>query len=208
MLSRATRICLASLPDRKFTMNLISTVALALAMSTDAFAAAVVKGSTLQKPRLSEALRTGLIFGSIEGVTPIIGWFAGRAAAPYVVAWDHWIAFVLLSVIGLFMIKGGLSHSAEEEDKPQRHGFWVLAITAIATSIDAMVVGVGLALTGADIAVTAAAIAFATFVMVTIGVMLGRMVGTMAGKRAEVGGGIVLVIIGCIILYEHIGAVT
>ncbi len=175
-------------------------------MSTDAFAAAVVKGSALQQPRLSEALRTGLIFGSIEGVTPVIGWLAGRAAAPYVTAWDHWIAFVMLSAIGLLMVKGGLSNSAEEEDKPQRHGFWVLAITAFATSIDAMVVGVGLALTGADIAVTAAAIAFATFLMVTIGVLLGRIVGVIAGKRAEVGGGVVLVIIGCLILYEHIGA--
>lgn len=174
-------------------------------MSTDAFAAAVGKGAALHKPHWREALRTGLIFGIIEGVTPVIGWALGRVAAPYVSAWDHWIAFTLLSLLGLRMIRAGLSEPEADASKPTSHSFWVLAITGFATSIDAMVVGVGLAIMGADIVVTAVAIGLSTFIMVTIGVMLGRVLGVIAGRRAEVVGGILLVGIGCLILYEHIG---
>lgn len=186
-------------------MNLAATVVLSLAMSTDAFAAAVGKGAALHKPHLREALRTGLIFGIIEGVTPVIGWALGQVAAPYVSAWDHWIAFVLLGGLGLRMIWAGLSASEAEPSKPTSHSFWVLAITGFATSIDAMVVGVGLAIMGADIVMTAAAIGLSTFIMVTIGVMLGRVLGVIAGRRAEFLGGVLLIGIGCLILYEHIG---
>ncbi len=186
-------------------MNFAATVALSLAMSTDAFAAAVGKGAALQRPQLREALRTGLIFGVIEGITPVIGWALGHVAAPYVEAWDHWIAFTLLTVLGLRMIVAGLQADEEEDSKPASHSFLALAVTGFATSIDAMAVGASLAFVGADIAVTAAAIGFSTFVMVTIGVMVGRGLGAIAGKRAEMVGGIVLIAIGCIILYEHIG---
>ncbi|MBG6222596.1 MULTISPECIES: manganese efflux pump MntP [unclassified Janthinobacterium] len=186
-------------------MNFAATAALSLAMSTDAFAAAVGKGAALHKPQWREALRTGLIFGIIEAITPIIGWALGSVAAPYVEAWDHWIAFGLLGSIGLLMIRNALADADEEEAPVQSHSFWVLAVTGLATSIDAMVVGAGLALLGANIVVTAAAIGFSTFVMVTLGVMLGRVLGTLAGRRAELLGGLVLIIIGCVILYEHIG---
>lgn len=189
-------------------MNLAATAVLSLAMSTDAFAAAVGKGAALHKPHLREALRTGLIFGIIEGLTPLIGWALGRVAAPYVAAWDHWIAFALLGLLGARMIWAGLSDRAPEEDKPTSHAFWVLAITGFATSIDAMVVGVGLAIMGADIVITAMAIGLSTFIMVTIGVMLGRILGVIAGRRAEVVGGLLLIGIGCLILYEHIGNIS
>lgn len=186
-------------------MNLAATAVLSLAMSTDAFAAAVGKGAALHKPHLREALRTGLIFGTIEGLTPVLGWALGQVTAPYVSAWDHWIAFALLSLLGGRMIWAGLSKLEADVSKPASHSFWILALTGFATSIDAMVVGVGLAIMGADIVVTAAAIGASTFIMVTIGVMLGRVLGVIAGKRAEVVGGILLVGIGCLILYEHIG---
>ncbi|HEX8885520.1 MAG TPA: manganese efflux pump MntP family protein, partial [Noviherbaspirillum sp.] len=132
----------------------------------------------------------------------------GQVAAPYVSAFDHWIAFVLLGGLGLRMIREGASGDEEEEEaeKPGRHSFWLLAITGFATSIDAMVVGVGLAIMEANIVVTAAAIGFSTFVMVTLGVMLGRVLGRIAGKRAEIMGGIILIGIGSLILYEHLGA--
>ena len=188
-------------------MNLASTAALALAMSTDAFAAAVGKGAALHEPRLREALRTGLIFGSIEGITPLIGWVAGSAAASYVTAWDHWLAFVLLGILGAKMIREGFSAAQEEMlEKPDSHSFWVLAVTGFATSIDAMAVGVSLAFLNADILVVAAAIGFSTFVMVTAGVMLGRVLGVVAGKRAEILGGVVLIGIGTVILVEHLSA--
>jgi putative Mn2+ efflux pump MntP len=186
-------------------MNLAATAVLSLAMSTDAFAAAVGKGAALHKPHLREALRTGAIFGVIEGITPVIGWAMGQVAAPYVSAWDHWIAFVLLGVLGVRMIMAGLAEPEPDVSKPSSHSFWVLAVTGFATSIDAMVVGVGLAIMGADILLTAAAIGISTFIMVTIGVMLGRVLGVIAGRRAEVVGGIMLIGIGCLILYEHIG---
>jgi putative Mn2+ efflux pump MntP len=186
-------------------MNFAATAALALAMSTDAFAAAVGKGAALQRPQLKEALRTGLIFGVIEGLTPLVGWAFGRVAAPYVAAWDHWIAFALLAILGVQMIREGFSEPEVEEEKNSTHSFWLLAITGFATSIDAMAVGAGLAVMDADIGITAAAIGFSTFIMVTIGVMLGRMLGAIAGKRAELVGGVVLIAIGCLILYEHIG---
>jgi putative Mn2+ efflux pump MntP len=184
-------------------MNLAATAALSFAMSSDAFAAAVGKGAALHRPQWREALRTGLIFGVIEGLTPLVGWLAGRVAAPYVAAWDHWIAFILLSAIGAMMIKASFSADEQEAEKRDSHSFWLLALTGFATSIDAMVVGVGLAIMGADILLTALAIGVTTCVMVTLGVMLGRVLGVIAGKRAELAGGIILIGIGCLILYEH-----
>lgn len=190
------------------TMNLASTALLALAMSTDAFAAAVGKGTALQKPRWSEALRTGAIFGVIEAITPIVGWALGYAASSYVKSWDHWIAFTLLSLLGVRMIVAALKAPGEEEaEKPARHGFWLLAITGIATSIDAMAVGVGLAFLDASILPVAAAIGLATFAMVTIGVMVGRLLGNIAGRWAEAIGGVLLIGIGSAILYEHLTAI-
>ncbi len=186
-------------------MNPASIILLALAMSTDAFAAAIGKGVALHHPRWREALRTGLIFGVIEGLTPIAGWWLGSAAARYVSEWDHWIAFSLLGILGLRMIHAGLSVDKESDaPKPRSHSFWLLALTGFATSIDAMAAGAGLALVGVNIYPVAAVIGFTTFVMVTAGVMLGRILGAAAGKRAEIAGGLLLIGIGSAILHEHL----
>jgi manganese efflux pump family protein len=186
-------------------LNFISVALLSLAMSTDAFAAAVGKGTALKNPRWREALRTGAIFGIIEALTPLLGWALGLTAASYVKAWDHWIAFVLLGGLGLRMvIEGFRAPKARGPDKPTRHPFWLLAVTGFATSIDAMVVGAGLAFLNVNIFPVAAAIGFTTFVMVTIGVMVGRVLGVVAGKRAEIIGGVVLIGIGATILVEHL----
>ncbi len=186
-------------------MDPISIAGVALAMSTDAFAAAVAKGAALQRPRWAEALRTGLIFGTIEASTPVVGWALGSAAAKYVSAWDHWIAFALLGGLGARMIWAGAFAAPEAiEERPDRHGFWLLALTGFATSIDAMAVGVGLAFIDVDIVPVAAAIGVTTFAMVTIGVMLGRVLGIVAGKRAEIAGGVLLIVIGTLIVIEHL----
>lgn len=185
-------------------MNVLSTALLALAMSTDAFAAAVGKGASLRKPKLREALRTGVIFGSIEALTPLVGWALGLAAAPYVAAWDHWIAFALLFGLGARMIYAGSAAPKAEAEKADSHSFWVLALTGFATSIDAMAVGVGLAMIDVNIVATALAIGTATLLMVTAGVMLGRVLGAYVGKRAEMLGGVILIGIGSLILYEHL----
>ncbi|GAB1575823.1 manganese efflux pump MntP [Bordetella petrii] len=187
-------------------MNALSTIILAFAMSTDAFAAAVSKGASLHKPRFAEALRTGLIFGVIEALTPVAGWALGSAAARHVEAWDHWIAFGMLCVLGLMMIRNAFKEDEEAASPVARHSFWLLAATGFATSIDAMAVGVSLAFIDNNIFITAVAIGLATLLMVTIGVMVGRLIGAVAGKRAEVLGGLALIGIGATILYEHLSA--
>ncbi|MFT0473183.1 manganese efflux pump MntP [Pseudomonas antarctica] len=187
-------------------MNPISLISLALAMSTDAFAAAIGKGSSLHKPRFIQALRAGLIFGVIEAITPMIGWAIGHAATRWVQDWDHWIAFTLLVALGLHMIYNGLKVDDDEVEKPSQHSFMLLAVTAFATSIDALAVGVGLAFVDVNILLASAAIGLATMTMVTIGMMLGRVLGTVVGKRAERVGGVVLILVGATILYEHLAA--
>lgn len=192
-------------------MSPLSILLIGFAMSTDAFAAAVGKGAAMRTPRLPDALRAGLIFGVIEAITPVIGWLLGRAALQYVEAFDHWIAFGLLGALGVHMIINGIRPDSDEgQDDPDRHhGFWRLALTGFATSIDAMAVGIGLAFLDVNIGVMALVIGLCTFSMVTAGIMLGRVLGNMVGKRAEIIGGVILIIIGATILYEHLsGAIT
>lgn len=185
-------------------MNLSATILLAFGMSMDAFAVSISKGATLRKPKFSEALRTGLIFGVIEALTPLIGWGMGMLASQFVLEWNHWIAFVLLVFLGGRMVIEGLRGCDDEENAPQhRHGFWLLVTTAIATSLDAMAVGVGLAFLQVNIMTTALLIGCATLIMTTLGMMIGRFIGPLLGKRAEVLGGVVLIAIGAQILWAH-----
>ncbi|MCA1323679.1 manganese efflux pump MntP [Herbaspirillum sp. alder98] len=187
-------------------MNFPSLILLALAMSTDAFAAAIGKGAAMQRPRFLQALRIGLLFGVIEAITPIIGWLIGSIATEWVAAWDHWIAFTLLLVLGVSMVREGLSKADDDEAAPaQNQSVIKLALTAVATSIDAMAVGVGLAFIDVSIVEASLLIGLATTVMVTIGILLGRALGGLIGKRAEIIGGIVLIGVGVAILYEHLG---
>ena len=187
-------------------MNPAAILVLAFAMSTDAFAAAIGKGTALVKPRWSEALRTGAIFGVIEAITPVVGWALGSMASDYVKAWDHWIAFFMLMVLGGHMLFAAVRPGSEEVEKPHRHGFWLLVATGFATSIDAMAVGVGLAFLNVNIATVALAIGMATFMMVTLGVMVGQLLGEVVGSWAEGLGGVLLMGIGTLILIEHLGA--
>jgi len=185
-------------------MSFLAVLLLALSMSADAFAAALSKGARLDSPGWGEALRTGAIFGGIEAVTPLIGWAMGMAASRYVVAFYHWIAFCLLTVIGGKMLWDA-ARREEEDEKPKSHRLMVLVLTAIGTSIDALAVGVTLAIVGANIIVNVLAIGAATFTMVTVGVMTGRVLGEKFGRYAEAGGGLILIAIGIKILIDHIG---
>jgi putative Mn2+ efflux pump MntP len=180
----------------------VPVILLALSMSTDAFAAAIAKGARLDRPSLGEALRTGLIFGSIEAATPLIGWAMGKAASRFIADYDHWIAFGILGAVGAKMIWDALRREPDEE-KPSSHSLAVLVVTAIGTSIDALAVGVTLAIIGANIIVNALAIGAATFIMVTIGTMMGRSLGQKFGHWAEAAGGVALIAIGSAILVEH-----
>lgn len=185
-------------------MNLSATILLAFGMSMDAFAASIGKGATLHKPKFSEAVRTGLIFGAIETLTPLVGWGLGMLASQFILEWNHWIAFILLVFLGGRMIVEGFRGDSDEAcEAPHRYGFWLLVTTAFATSLDAMAVGVGLAFLQVSIVTTALAIGCATFIMSTLGMMVGRFIGPLLGKRAEILGGIVLIGIGSEILWSH-----
>ncbi|PHM38016.1 manganese efflux pump MntP [Xenorhabdus innexi] len=188
-------------------MNFYATLILALALSMDAFAAAVSKGAALHRPHLREAIRTGLIFGVVEACTPLIGWALGVYASQYIMEWDHWVAFTLLFILGCRMMRESFKRPSEatiESTTPCRHGSLTLIFTAIATSLDAMAIGIGLAFLQIDILPTAMTIGLMTMIMATLGMLIGRYIGTLLGKRAEFIGGLVLIAIGFNILFEHL----
>jgi manganese efflux pump family protein len=181
---------------------------LSLSMSTDAFAASVGRGAS-HRPNLVGALKAGAVFGVIEAATPVIGWALGLIAAGMVEKVDHWIAFGLLAAVGARMVWEGLQPAeADEADKPARGGRLALVATAVGTSIDAAAVGVGLAFLGANIWVIALSIGLTTFVATTIGMLIGKVVGRRFGKAAELVGGVALILIGALILAEHMGWVA
>jgi len=184
-------------------MNTLSTLLLALSMSADAFAVAVSKGTALRHPKPIEALKTGLIFGTIEAITPFVGWMLGTVASNLISTFDHWIAFLILSGLGIKMLIDGFSNKEVKAEKPSRHKLRTLALAGLGSSIDAMGVGVTLAFIDANIWLTSAAIGMTTFIMATIGIMTGHIIGNKVGKRAEAVGGLVLITIGTTILLEH-----
>jgi len=186
-------------------MHPLSILFLGLAMSTDAFAAAVGKGAAMLHPRWPDAVRTGLVFGVVEAITPIVGWALGSFAERYIEHWDHWIAFTLLSGLGLHMIWKAL-HQGEAAAGASRTGLWAIALAGLATSIDAMAVGVGLAFIEVNILLVSLVIGLCTFTMVTAGVMAGRALGALIGRRAEIAGGVILILVGAAIVYEHVFA--
>jgi putative Mn2+ efflux pump MntP len=183
-------------------MTSLAILLLAFSISSDAFAAALGKGALLQRPSFGEALRKGVIFGTTEAITPVIGWAAGQVAAGYIAAFDHWIAFGLLAAMGAKMVCDSMRRP-DGEEKPRQRSFGVLMVTAIGSGVDAMAVGVTLALLDANIIVNALAIGMATFAMTTMGVLLGRCLGRRFGRFAEAAGGIGLFLIGAKILAEH-----
>lgn len=184
-------------------MTPVALLFLAVSMSADAFAASLSKGAELTKPRWRHTLGIGLIFGTIEAITPVLGWVAGKASQQYVEAWDHWVAFVLLTAIGLHMMYEGLKK--EEQVAHRKQTLWLLVLTAIATSLDAMAVGASLAFIDVDIITTSLAIGLATTVMASMGTLLGHKLGRYVGHWAELMGGVVLIGIGVMVLIEHTG---
>ncbi len=186
-------------------LNIITLSVLSLAMSTDAFAASITKGCTLKTPRILSAIKLGLLFGCIEAIAPIIGWFIGSAGADYVEAFDHWIAFVLLVGLGVHMLLESRKDDGNEEELApnNKRSFIATLLTAVGTSIDAMTVGISLAFMKVNIYLAAAMIGLATTTMVTIGSLLGNVMSGWVGKKAEAIGGIALILIGCGILYSH-----
>lgn len=181
---------------------------LALSLSVDAFAAALAKGAAQREHRLADALKIGFVFGACEAVTPAIGWLLGAALSHYIDAYDHWIAFGLLTAVGLHLIKESFSPVEEAAEEQPRNGLNPvrLLLTGLATSIDATAVGVSLAVIDVNLIYACAVIGFVSFAMSTIGAMIGKGAGKMLGRKAEALGGIALIGIGVAILYEHMAA--
>lgn len=186
-------------------MSFFAVVVLAFSMSMDAFAVSVGRGAALGRPRLIETIRTGVVFGIVEAITPIIGWAAGIAAAQYISAVDHWIAFGLLGAVGANMLYAAIRGSEEEKgDNRPAMSFAVLMATAIGTSLDAMAVGVSLAFLQVNIVIIAIAIGAATFLMSSGGMLIGRLIGARFGRIAEAVAGLALIGLGSSILHEHL----
>lgn len=188
-------------------MSPVAILFLSASMSVDAFAVAIGRGATETRSRISEALRTGIVFGVVEAITPFLGWLAGIAAAGWVASFDHWLAFGLLGAVGVHMIYSAIKPGNDNSDSaPQKASFLVLIATAFGTSIDAMAVGLSLAfidmnLTG--ILSVSFAVGLTTFLFACIGMTLGKFIGKRFGKIAEITAGIVLCSIGIIILRQH-----
>ena len=191
-------------PQKDKTMSPMSIGVLAIGMSVDAMIASLGRGAAQRRPSFQTALGTGLVFGVVEMITPLIGWLLGVLASQYVQAFDHWIAFGLLGAVGAHMAWGALSRCPEALPVAGAATMLALVVTAIGTSLDAMAVGVSLAFLEVNILVVAVAIGTATMVMSTTGMVMGRYLGRRFGRYAEVVGGVALIVLGSLILHDHL----
>lgn len=189
-------------------MSPLAIAVLAVGMSIDALLASLGRGAAARKPRLSDALRTAMVFGVVETITPLLGWAAGIAASRYVQEVDHWIAFALLGLVGGRMLLHSFKPADERDEAAQHSSWWILVATAVGTSIDAMAVGVSLAFLQVNIVVIAVAIGCATFVMSAGGMMAGNLLGAAFGRWAERLGGVALIVLGASILVSHLSAAS
>lgn len=191
-------------------MNIFALSALSFSMSMDAFAVSVVRGATDKHipsvgfSRLMYALKIGVIFGTIETITPIFGYFIGTLAQQLVQDFDHWLSFVLLSGLGSHIIYESLTSQDNEVIEPKSTSFGKTILTAFATSIDAMVIGISLAFLNVNIWLAGLMIGAFTTIMATLGVFLGAKLYQKIGNKAEIFGGIVLILIGVFILISHL----
>ncbi len=177
---------------------------IAVGLSMDAFAVSICKGLSVQKPKPRHFLAVGLWFGGFQALMPTIGYLLGATFERYIVAIDHWIAFVLLAFIGGNMIKEAVS--GEEDDLNASCSVQTMFPLAVATSIDALAVGITLALLpGMRIVPSALLIGCTTFVISAAGLWVGSVFGTRFKQRAEIAGGMILILIGVKILLEHLG---
>ena len=184
-------------------MSLLSLFVLAVGLSMDAFAVAVCKGLATQQIDTKKTVTVGLWFGGFQALMPVIGYLLGSTFEQYIVAFDHWIAFVLLGLIGINMIRE--AHSNDEEECDDSFGFRPMLVMAIATSIDALAVGITFAFLHVNIIAAASFIGVTTFLLSSIGVRIGNHFGAKYKAPAELAGGIILILIGTKILLEHLG---
>ena len=183
-------------------MGVIELLLIALGLSMDAFAVSVGKGLSVQKINPRHSLSVGVWFGGFQALMPLIGYFLGVSFASLVESFDHWIAFVLLGIIGFNMIREALSNDECEAAYPDFSARTMLMM-AIATSIDALAVGVSFAFLHIDIWSAASIIGVTTFILSIVGLRIGNIFGCRYKSKAEFAGGAILMIMGIKILIEH-----
>lgn len=172
----------------------------------DAFAVAICKGLSVKKVGAKHILTVGIYFGGFQALMPLIGFLLGFKFERFIVSIDHWIAFVLLAVIGGGMIREALA--GKDDEANDSFSFKTMLPLALATSIDALAVGISFAFLGVDIVAAAVLIGVTTFVLSGAGVVVGNVFGAKYKSKAELAGGIVLILIGLKILLEHLGVVS
>ena len=186
-------------------MTWLSTIWIAVALGMDAFAVAVAATSTGRANGTRAAFRLSFHFGLFQFMMPLIGWLLGSTVAKYIESADHWIAFGLLCIIGGRMVWGGLSSSCDGIGRGDPTRGWSLVILSIATSSDALAVGLSLAFLNSEIWQPCGVIGFVAAAMTLVGIKFGRILGSRFGKRMELVGGAILIGIGVKIVIEHLG---
>ena len=193
-------------------MNFIALIFTAFALSMDAFAVSITKGMTIKNLKKSTALKMALAFGVFQGAMPLLGWALGISFESYIKSIDHWIAFILLGFIGFNMIKGFFDDRKEENASEIEFSATTdvddlsnkeLIILAVATSIDALAVGISFAFLNVSIIPAASIICIITFLVCVVGVFVGNKVGDIFNGYAELVGGVILILIGFNIFNEH-----
>lgn len=185
---------------------------LAVGLSMDAFAVSVCKGLAMKKATLKAEATCGLWFGGFQALMPTIGFFLGALFADAIEAFDHWVAFALLAIIGINMLKEALEKKDESGDNPEKDAdlsVKTMFLMAVATSIDALAVGISLAMVGnVNIWLAAAFIGICTCLLSALGVKIGNVFGSRYEKKAELAGGVILILLGVKILLEHLGVLA
>ena len=184
-------------------MELFEIIAIGIGLAMDAFAVSICKGLSMKKIDWKKAIIIALYFGIFQALMPILGYFLGSTFSSFVQSVDHWIAFILLAIIGGNMIKD--STDDEVEKRNDKVDVKTMLLLAIATSIDALAVGVTFAFFEVNLLLSISIIGIITFVLSFLGVIIGNKFGDKFQNRAELAGGIVLIIIGLKILLEHLG---
>ena len=183
-------------------MDFITLFGIAVALAMDAFAVALATGAVLERVTGSHLFRLGFHFGLFQAMMPVIGWLAGLSVQKWIGAYDHWIAFGLLAFVGGKMIHEALSAEEERDSTDPTRGM-TMVMLSIATSIDALAVGLSLAVIGVDILMPSVVIGLVAGILTVAGMLLGRRVGSIWGRRVEIFGGAVLIAIGLKIVVEH-----
>lgn len=186
-------------------MTLFELLLVAVGLSMDAFSVAICKGLALRKITLGRAAVVGLWFGGFQALMPVLGYLLGDRFAAAISRYDHWVILVLLCLIGGNMIREALDKKEEEENTDPGLSFKSMLLLAIATSIDALAVGVTFAFLQVNILRAAGLIGIVTFLISAVGVKVGAMFGLRYRSRAELCGGVILVLLGFKILLEHLG---